>query len=77
MQLSALWISLLWSLTGALLGRAFLPVAERLSGTWRREAAVPLALVGPVERIAVRRAAAGRAAAASVVVTAALFGLLA
>lgn len=77
MQLSALWISLLWSLTGALLGRAFLPVAERLSGTRRHETAVPLAIAGPVERIAVRPAAAGHAAAVSVVVTAALFGLLA
>jgi leader peptidase (prepilin peptidase)/N-methyltransferase len=77
MQLSALWISLLWSLTGALLGRAFLPVAERLSGARQRETSVPLAIVGPVERIAVRPTAAGRAAAVSVVVTAALFGLLA
>ncbi len=36
MPLPELWISLMWALAGALLGRAFLPVSERLCGTRQR-----------------------------------------
>jgi len=73
-----LWISLLWSLAGALLGQTFIPVAERLS-TARQHHGVALtaAVVTPVaQRPAVRPGIAGHGAT-SVLVTATLFGVLA
>lgn len=78
MPLSALWITLLWALTGALLGRLFLPVAQRLGSIRQRRTDVTPTVAGQViERITVRPVAAERAAAVSVPTTAALFGLLA
>lgn len=71
-----LWISLLWSLTGALLGRAFLPLAERLNNATQRGTSVSSPFAMPTAQpVVIRRTA--RAAIVSVFVTAVLFGLLA
>lgn len=79
MPLTDLCASLMWSLTGALLGHAFVPVAERLSSVQGgKPAAQPPILQQPrVHGLAVRAAAEGRDASASALATAALFGLLA
>lgn len=74
-----LWLSLLWSLTGALLGRAFLPLSERLRSMGHRSSgAMPREVVVPVgQRIVARSAAVGHFETVTVLATAALFGLLA
>lgn len=50
---SELWITLIWALTGALLGRAFLPVAVQLSGAFRqhRTPTAPAAVIALVTAI--------------------------
>jgi leader peptidase (prepilin peptidase)/N-methyltransferase len=73
-----LWISLLWSLTGALLGRAVLPLAERLNNATQRATSVSSPVATPTAQpVVIRRTTTARAATVSVPVTAVLFGLLA